>query len=140
MLFMLLLRFTAPVMVWVLIIGVLGAGAYGKQYYPHVKCLPLHRFATTDMFKNKINTQGCFQQTLTFILKPMCRCLVSVMQGYGTATGSMKTTGRPLLPLATLVSPPTSMFTYKFKRPGWHFVSLIKMLSVCLIFFINPVT
>ncbi|XP_039977578.1 choline transporter-like protein 4 [Xiphias gladius] len=29
MLFLLLLRFTAPVMVWVLIIGVLGAGAYG---------------------------------------------------------------------------------------------------------------
>lgn len=37
-------------MVWVLIIGVLGAGAYGKQYYPHVKCLLLHRFATIDMF------------------------------------------------------------------------------------------
>ena len=31
MLFLLLLRFTAPVMVWVLIIGVLGAGAYGKH-------------------------------------------------------------------------------------------------------------
>lgn len=30
MLFLLLLRFTAPVMVWVLIIGVLAAGAYGK--------------------------------------------------------------------------------------------------------------
>lgn len=30
LLFLLLLRFTAPVMVWVLIIGVLGAGAYGK--------------------------------------------------------------------------------------------------------------
>ncbi|XP_056153974.1 choline transporter-like protein 4 [Lampris incognitus] len=29
MLFLLLLRFTAPIMVWVLIIGVLGAGAYG---------------------------------------------------------------------------------------------------------------
>uniref|UniRef100_A0A4W6EQV3 Choline transporter-like protein n=1 Tax=Lates calcarifer TaxID=8187 RepID=A0A4W6EQV3_LATCA len=29
LLFLLLLRFTAPVMVWVLIIGVLGAGAYG---------------------------------------------------------------------------------------------------------------
>uniref|UniRef100_A0AAQ4NVA1 Choline transporter-like protein n=1 Tax=Gasterosteus aculeatus aculeatus TaxID=481459 RepID=A0AAQ4NVA1_GASAC len=29
MLFLLLLRFTAPVMVWVLIVGVLGAGAYG---------------------------------------------------------------------------------------------------------------
>ncbi|XP_034561496.1 choline transporter-like protein 4 [Notolabrus celidotus] len=29
MLFLLLLRFTAPVMVWVLIIGLLGAGAYG---------------------------------------------------------------------------------------------------------------
>ncbi|KAM7373411.1 hypothetical protein PAMP_008262 [Pampus punctatissimus] len=29
MMFLLLLRFTAPVMVWVLIIGVLGAGAYG---------------------------------------------------------------------------------------------------------------
>lgn len=32
MLFLLLLRFTAPVMVWVLIIGLLGAGAYGKFY------------------------------------------------------------------------------------------------------------
>uniref|UniRef100_A0A671W4X1 Choline transporter-like protein n=1 Tax=Sparus aurata TaxID=8175 RepID=A0A671W4X1_SPAAU len=31
MLFLLLLRFTAPVMVWVLIIGLLGAGAYGKH-------------------------------------------------------------------------------------------------------------
>lgn len=31
MLFLLLLRFTAPVMVWVLIVGVLGAGAYGKH-------------------------------------------------------------------------------------------------------------
>lgn len=31
MLFLLLLRFTAPVMVWLLIIGVLGAGAYGKH-------------------------------------------------------------------------------------------------------------
>lgn len=31
-LFLLLLRFTAPVMVWVLIIGLLGAGAYGKLY------------------------------------------------------------------------------------------------------------
>lgn len=30
MLFLLLLRFTAPVMVWVLIFGLLGAGAYGK--------------------------------------------------------------------------------------------------------------
>lgn len=30
LLFLLLLRFIAPVMVWVLIIGVLGAGAYGK--------------------------------------------------------------------------------------------------------------
>lgn len=30
MLFLLLLRFIAPVMVWVLIIGVLGSGAYGK--------------------------------------------------------------------------------------------------------------
>ncbi|XP_062414500.1 choline transporter-like protein 4 [Pungitius pungitius] len=29
MLFLLLLRFTAPVMVWVLLVGVLGAGAYG---------------------------------------------------------------------------------------------------------------
>lgn len=33
MLFLLLLRFAAPVMVWVLIIGVLGAGAYGKQLH-----------------------------------------------------------------------------------------------------------
>lgn len=32
MLFLLLLRFTAPVMVWVLIIGLLGAGAYGKLH------------------------------------------------------------------------------------------------------------
>lgn len=31
LLFLLLLRFTAPVMVWVLIIGLLGAGAYGKR-------------------------------------------------------------------------------------------------------------
>ncbi len=31
MLFLLLLRFLAPVMVWVLIIGLLGAGAYGKH-------------------------------------------------------------------------------------------------------------
>lgn len=30
MLFLLLLRFTAPVMVWVLIVGLLGAGAYGE--------------------------------------------------------------------------------------------------------------
>lgn len=32
LLFLLLLRFTAPVMVWVLIIGVLGAGAYGIRH------------------------------------------------------------------------------------------------------------
>lgn len=34
LLFLLLLRFTAPVMVWLLIIGVLAAGAYGKDKYP----------------------------------------------------------------------------------------------------------
>lgn len=30
LLFLLLLRFTAPVMIWLLIIALLGAGAYGK--------------------------------------------------------------------------------------------------------------
>lgn len=32
LLFLLLLRFTAPVMIWVLIVGVLGAGIYGKLH------------------------------------------------------------------------------------------------------------
>lgn len=32
LLFLLLLRFTAPVMVWLLIVGVLAAGAYGKDF------------------------------------------------------------------------------------------------------------
>lgn len=43
MLFLLLLRFTAPVMVWLLIIGLLAAGAYGKpavSFFPDFNTVP----------------------------------------------------------------------------------------------------
>lgn len=56
--------------------------------------------------------------------------LLFVLQGFGTATGSMKTTGRTLPPYLKLVLPPTSRFTCKFKRPGWPSVSLITMLFI----------
>ncbi|KAJ3609355.1 hypothetical protein NHX12_023878 [Muraenolepis orangiensis] len=46
MVFLLLLRFTAPVMVWVLIIGLLGAGAYGIW----------HCYWEYDNYKNKSAT------------------------------------------------------------------------------------
>ena len=39
LLFLLLLRFTAPVMVWVLIFGVLAAGAYGRSKVDTVNSL-----------------------------------------------------------------------------------------------------
>lgn len=72
-----------------------------------------------------------FVMTL-YILCSLWVVAVFLLQGYGTATGSMITTSKPLLPYLTLVSPPTSMFTCKSKRPGWPSVSLMEML---LIFF-----
>lgn len=61
--------------------------------------------------------------------------LLCLLQGFGTATGSTKTTGKTRPPYLKLVSPPTSRFTCKSKRPGWPSVSLITML---LIFYEPP--
>lgn len=47
MLFLLLLRFTAPVMVWVLIAGLLAAGAYGKL--KEKRWHSPHRFTNPDL-------------------------------------------------------------------------------------------
>lgn len=58
LLFLLLLRFTAPVMVWVLIIGLLGAGAYGK----------------TSPFREKISIDKQSMESRNSDFENECRC------------------------------------------------------------------
>lgn len=103
MLFLLLLRFTAPVMVWVLIVGLLAAGAYGKLKEPVV--------LLTD------------SSTASWAVLAAASEMLFLLQGFGTATGSTTTTNNCLPPSRTWASPPTSVFTCRFRRPGWPSVS-----------------
>uniref|UniRef100_A0A8C2XFI2 Choline transporter-like protein n=1 Tax=Cyclopterus lumpus TaxID=8103 RepID=A0A8C2XFI2_CYCLU len=71
MLFLLLLRFTAPVMVWVLIIGVLGAGAYGiwHCYWEYDNYKQLSATITDIGFTTNLNVYLQVQETwLAFLI------------------------------------------------------------------------
>ncbi|KAM4629945.1 choline transporter-like protein 4 [Polymixia lowei] len=71
MLFLLLLRFTAPVMVWVLIVGLLGAGAYGiwHCYWEYDNFKTASATITDIGFTTNFNTYLQVQETwLAFLI------------------------------------------------------------------------
>ncbi|CAL8292546.1 unnamed protein product [Merluccius merluccius] len=73
LLFLLLLRFTAPVMVWLLIIGLLGAGAYGIWHcyweYDNYKSMSatIHNIGFTTNFQVYLQTQETWLAFLIII-------------------------------------------------------------------------
>ncbi|XP_008279347.1 choline transporter-like protein 4 isoform X2 [Stegastes partitus] len=76
LLFLLLLRFTAPIMVWVLIIGVLVAGAYGIWHcyweYDNFKHITISDVGFTTNFKTYLEVQETW---LAFLI------IISVVEG-----------------------------------------------------------
>ncbi|XP_068432501.1 choline transporter-like protein 4 [Clinocottus analis] len=78
MMFLLLLRFTAPVMVWVLIIGVLGTGAYGiwHCYWEYINYKQKSASITDIGFTTNFNVYLQVQETwLAFLI------IISVVEG-----------------------------------------------------------
>lgn len=74
LLFLLLLRFIAPVMVWVLIIGVLGAGAYGiwHCYWEYDRYKKQSAFISDIGFTTNVNVYLQVQETWLAFLIMIC--------------------------------------------------------------------
>ncbi|CAL8299300.1 unnamed protein product [Lota lota] len=120
MLFLLLLRFTAPVMVWVLIIGLLGAGGYGiwHCYWEYnnykTKAATIHDIGFTTNLQVYLQTQETWLAFLIIIsvaeaiilltvifLRTRILIAIALIQEASRAVGHMMST--LLYPLVTFV-------------------------------------